>query len=57
MSAPIHFQHPCKTFIEALFVAGILIFASTGARAAPEDDVRAGIEPGRKPTLRSSAVD
>ena len=35
MSAPIHFQHPCKTFIEALFVAGILIFASTGARVAP----------------------
>ena len=41
MGAPSLFQHPSKTFIEALSVAGILIIASTSARAAPEDDVRA----------------
>lgn len=41
MSAPMPFHHRCNTFIEALFAAGVLTFASTGASAAPEDEVRA----------------
>jgi hypothetical protein len=40
MSAPACFRNRCKTFIEALFVVGVLTFSSTAVRAAPEDDVR-----------------
>ena len=41
MNAPILFFDRYKSFVEALFVAGVLTVASTGAMAAPEDDVRA----------------
>ena len=41
MSAPVLFSLGCKTFIEALFVMGVLTLSSTAVRAAPEDDVRA----------------
>lgn len=35
---------PRKTFAASLFVAGMLACAATGARAAPEDDVRVVFE-------------
>lgn len=41
MHAPTLIRPPCKSFVEALFVAGLMTFSSTGAMAAPEDDVRA----------------
>ena len=41
MSASVRFGNRCKTFIEALFVVGVMTFSSTAVRAAPEDDVRA----------------
>ena len=40
MNAPTLSRHPCKSFIETLFVAGVLTFSSSGVTAAPEDDVR-----------------
>ncbi len=44
MNAPTLFRPACMSFIETLFVAGVLTFASTGATAAPEDDVRAAFD-------------
>lgn len=41
MNAPTFFPHLRTSFIEAMFVAGVLAFSSTVARAASEDDVRA----------------
>ena len=40
MNAPTLSRHSCKSFIETLFVAGVLTFSSTVVTAAPEDDVR-----------------
>lgn len=40
MNAPTFFPHLRTSFIEAMFVAGVLAFSSTVARAASEDDVR-----------------
>ena len=41
MNTPYVSHQPCKSLTAALFVAGLLAFAATGARGAPEDDVRA----------------
>jgi len=40
MSSSLRCRQRNKTFVEALFVAGVLTFSSAGVRAAPEDDVR-----------------
>ena len=40
MNAPSLSRHTFKSFIETIFVAGVLAFSSAGATAAPEDDVR-----------------
>lgn len=40
MRAPNISRHSCKSFIETVFIAGVLIFSSASATAAPEDDVR-----------------
>lgn len=40
MNAPTVSRHPFMSFIETLFVAAVLTFSSSGATAAPEDDVR-----------------
>ena len=41
MNVPTRFRQPRKGFIAPLFVAGLVAFCVTSAKALPEDDVRA----------------
>jgi len=44
MNVPTRFRQPRKGFIAPLFVAGLVAFWVTSAKALPEDDVRAAFD-------------
>ena len=44
MNVPTRIRQPRKSFIAPLFVAGLVAFWVTSAKALPEDDVRAAFD-------------